>query len=92
MPRASLIMKNVIYDGYFDESINFIGCGRLSGIHAFFELRKRQFLNGPLTRVSEIAYPNFELDDVAKRFLSLNRLDAGKGRNPSQRGITRFFF
>ena len=32
-----------------------------------------------------------ELDDVAKSFLPLNRLDAGKGRSPSQRGITRFF-
>ena len=85
-------MENVVYDGYFDESINFIGFGRLSGIHAFFELRKRQFLNGPLTRVGEIAYSNFELDDVVKSFLPLNRLDAGKGRNPSQRGITKFFF
>ena len=63
-----------------------------SGIRAFFELRKRQFLNGPLTRVSEIAYPKFELDDVAKSFLPLNRLDAGKGRNPSQRGTNKFFF
>ena len=71
-------------------SINFIGFVRFSGIHAFFELRKRQFLDGPLTRVGEIAYPNFELDDVAKSFLPLNHLDAGKGRNPSQRG--RFFF
>ena len=60
-------------------------------MHAFFELRKRQFLDGPLTRVGEIAYPKFELDDdVAKSVLPLNRLDAGKGRNPSQRG--RFFF
>ena len=73
-----------------DESINDIGVGRRSGIHAFFELRKRQFLDGPLTRVGEIAYPNFELDDVAKSVLPLTRLDAGKGRNPSQRG--RFFF
>ena len=48
-------------------------------IHAFFELRKRQFLNGPLTRVGEIAYFNFELDDVAKSFLPFNRLDSGKG-------------
>ena len=36
--------------------------------------------------MGEIAYPNFELDDVAKSFLPLNRLDAGKGRNPFQRG------
>ena len=31
-----------------------------SRTHAFFELRKRQFLNGSLTRVGEIAYSYFE--------------------------------
>ena len=45
----------------------------------FYDLRKQQFLNGALTRVGEITYSNFEVDDVAKSILPLNRLDVGKG-------------
>ena len=63
-----------------------------SRIHTFFELRKRQFLNGPLTRVCEIAHSYFELDDVEKNFLTFNRLDARMGIKPSHQGVTRFFF
>ena len=32
----------------------------------FYELREQQILNGPLTRVSEITYSNFEVDGVAR--------------------------
>ena len=51
----------------------------LGSMRAFYEQKKLQFLNGPLTRVDEITYPNFEVDDVAKSILSLNRFDIGKG-------------
>jgi len=48
-------------------------------VRALYELRKQQFLNGPLTRVGEITCSNFEVDDVAKSILLLNHLDVGKG-------------
>ena len=45
-----------------------------------YELRKQQFLNGPLARVGEIMYSNFEVDDVAKSIFPLNHLNVGKGK------------
>ena len=51
----------------------------LGRMHAFYELRKQQFLDGPLTRMGEITYSNCELDDVAKNILPINRLDVAKG-------------
>ena len=38
-------------------------------MRSLYELRKRQFLNGPLTRVGKIVYSNFELDDMAMSIL-----------------------
>ena len=48
-------------------------------MRAFYELRKQQFLNNPLTRVDEITCSNIEVDDVAKSVLPFNCLDVGNG-------------
>ena len=44
----------------------------------FYELRK-QVLNGPRTRVGEITYSKFEVDDVAKSILPLTAVAATGG-------------
>ena len=48
-------------------------------IHAYYKLKKRQFLNDPLARGGLFASLNFEVDDVATIILPLNRVDIGKG-------------
>jgi len=48
-------------------------------VRALYELRKHQFLNGPLTRVGEFTYSTFEVDGVAKSILPLYHLDVEKG-------------
>ena len=48
-------------------------------IRAYYELKKRQFLNDPLARGGLFASSSFEVDDVATRILPLNRVDIGKG-------------
>ena len=47
--------------------------------HALYELRKQQFSSGQLTRVGKATYSSFEVEDVAKSILPVNRLDVGQG-------------
>ena len=61
------------------EALRLLDLEDLDRMRAFYELRRQQFLNGPLTRMGEITYSNFEMDGVAKSILPLNRLDVRKG-------------
>ena len=65
---------NILTEAYI--LLNFEDLGRM---RAFYKLRKQQFLNGPLTRVGEITYSNFQVDDVAKSIFPLDRLDVREG-------------
>ena len=57
----------------------FTGIGSFTKHACVLRAEKATVLNGPLIKVGEITYPNFEVHGVAKSILPLNRLDVGEG-------------